>query len=104
MNVALAEKSWTSPSPRIVKRHGHVSARGANDVFLVSQWAQPLEYLVQPTPEDDPAELIAKLHEELAEIREQFENALLVRAAMRLSEDSLLEVWDNPVDAVYDDL
>lgn len=32
------------------------------------------------------------------------ENELLVDSAMKMSEDCLKEVWDNPEDAVYDNL
>ena len=47
---------------------------------------------------------IAQAERLLAKLQGEIQDMLLLSAALELSEDALLEVWDNPEDAVYDEL
>ena len=46
---------------------------------------------------------VASLQREIAELNEQLEDLLLVRAAAGLSEQAFARVWDNDADDIYDD-
>lgn len=50
-----------------------------------------------------PPEAVAEV-EDFVEFLKQKEERKLVQAAMKLSEQSFAQVWDNPEDAVYDSL
>ena len=68
-----------------------------------------------PEPNRSSDELLEKIRslspERLAEVEdfvdfliERYEDRALVHDMMKLSEESLAKVWDNPDDAVYDRL
>lgn len=50
-----------------------------------------------------PPERIAEV-EDFVDFLRQREERRLARAAMRMSEEALAKVWDNPDDAAYDQL
>jgi len=51
-----------------------------------------------------PPEKIAEVEDFVDFLRQRDEDRRLVEAAMKLSEGPLKRVWDNPADAVYDNL
>jgi hypothetical protein len=51
-----------------------------------------------------PPERIAQVEDFVDFLRQRTEDQALVEAAMKMSEPSFREVWDNPDDAVYDKL
>jgi dsDNA-specific endonuclease/ATPase MutS2 len=49
-------------------------------------------------------ERVAEVEDFIDFLRQRTEDRELVRAAAKLSEDAFRKVWDNPEDAVYDQL
>ena len=66
----------------------------------MSASAQAVIEKIRELPEDQLAEVI----DFVDVLREHREDRRLVQEAMQLSRSALTKVWDNPEDAVYDDL